>query len=96
MNYFDNLIQKINSEAKKIQKKLQKFTPIFLKISPDENEERIEEIIECSLKNNICGFIVSNTSLGEFQNISGGISGELLKNKSVKMLKKSIKLMPKE
>ena len=38
-------------------------------------------------QNNICGFIVSNTSLGEFQNISGGISGELLKNKSVKMLK---------
>ena len=86
-NYFDNLMVQINSEAKKIQKELQKFTPLFLKISPDENEERIEEIIECSLKNNICGFIVSNTSLGEFQNISGGISGELLKNKSVKILK---------
>ena len=38
------------------------------------------------MKNNISGFIVSNTSLGEFKNITGGISGGLLKDKSVKML----------
>ena len=38
------------------------------------------------MKNNISGFIVSNTTLGEFENISGGISGGLLKDKSVKIL----------
>ncbi len=85
-DYFNKLIFKINSEATKLHENLNKFTPIFLKISPDENEERIEQIIEYSLKNNISGFIVSNTSLGEFKNITGGISGGLLKDKSVKML----------
>ncbi len=85
-NYFDSLIGNINYEASKLQKDLNKFTPLFLKISPDENEERIEEIIECSLRNNISGFIVSNTSLGQFKNIEGGISGELLKAKSIRML----------
>ena len=85
-NYFDSLIGNINFEASKLQKDLNKFTPLFLKISPDENEKRIEEIIECSLRNNISGFIVSNTSLGQFKNIEGGISGELLKAKSIRML----------
>lgn len=85
-DYFNKLIFEINSEATKLHENLNKFTPMFLKISPDENEERIEQIIECSLKNNISGFIVSNTSLGEFKNITGGISGGLLKDKSVKML----------
>ena len=85
-DYFKKLIYEINSEATKLHEDLNKITPIFLKISPDENEERIEQIIEFSLKNNISGFIVSNTSLGEFKNITGGISGGLLKDKSVKML----------
>ena len=85
-DYFSRLIFEINSEATKLYEDLHKFTPLFLKISPDENEERIEEIIESSLKNNISGFIVSNTTLGEFENISGGISGGLLKDKSVKIL----------
>jgi len=85
-DYFRRLIFEINTQATKLFKDLHKFTPLFLKISPDENEERIEEIIESSLKNNISGFIVSNTTLGEFENISGGISGGLLKDKSVKIL----------
>ena len=85
-DYFNKLIFEINSEATKLHEDLHKFTPLFLKISPDENEERIEKIIDCSLKNNISGFIVSNTTLGEFKNISGGISGRLLRDKSLKML----------
>ena len=46
-----------------------------------------------TLSNGFNGFIVSNTTQGEFKGISGGISGELLKQKSLKMLKNCSKLM---
>ena len=60
---------------------------MLLKISPDENEDLIPFIIDTSLKYNISGFIVSNTTYGEKENLKGGISGNFLREKSIKMLK---------
>ena len=36
-----------------------------------------------SLENEISGFIVSNTKYGSYQDMQGGISGNLLKDKSL-------------
>lgn len=67
------------------------ITPILLKLSPDVTN--IEEIYHISCKNNIYGFILTNTTVDkshapkQFRNTKmGGISGKLLQDKSRKML----------
>ncbi len=51
-------------------------------------KKNLEAIISTSISNNFSGFIISNTSQGTFEGITGGISGELLKTKSINLLKK--------
>ena len=74
--------------------KLGTFKPIFLKISPDESHETIENIsnlIESSL---LSGLIVSNTTLDKSsldkskKNLEGGVSGAPLMKKSTEMIEK--------
>ena len=86
-NYLEDLLSKINQRAIELCNKYSKFTPWILKISPDESEYVVPYIIEISLKYNISGFIVSNTTYGMKENMVGGISGSLLKEKSLQMLK---------
>jgi len=86
-NYLEDLLSKINQRAIELCNKYSKFTPLILKISPDESEYVVPYIIEISLKYNISGFIVSNTTYGMKENMVGGISGSLLKEKSLQMLK---------
>ena len=86
-NYLEDLLSKINQRAIELCAKHSKFTPLILKISPDEDENVVPYIIEISLKYNISGFIVSNTTYGKKENMIGGISGSLLKEKSIQMLK---------
>ena len=87
-SYIDNLTKEINTKTKHLEKKYNKKVPIFLKLSPDESNEDTERIIYTSLSNNFSGFIISNTTSGKYQGITGGISGELLKNKSLDMLRR--------
>ena len=74
--------------------KLETFKPIFLKITPDESHETIENIsnlIESSL---LSGLIVSNTTLDKSsldkskKNLEGGVSGAPLMKKSTEMIEK--------
>ena len=81
--YFERMLSEINAEYKKILKKTNKKVPLMLKISPDEDQTNISKIIEVSLENQISGFIVSNTKYGSYQDMQGGISGNLLKDKSL-------------
>ena len=94
--YLENLLSEINKRALKLRAKHSKYTPLILKISPDEEEDVVSSIIEISLKYKIAGFIVANTSYGEEENIKGGISGTMLKDKSLKMLKLVNKLNKKK
>ena len=94
--YLENLLYEINKRALKLRAKYSKYTPLVLKISPDEDEDAVSAIIETSLKYKIAGFIVSNTSYGEEENIKGGISGTVLRDKSIKMLKLVNKLNKKK
>ena len=49
-----------------------------------------------SLSNGISGFILTNTLKGEYLGINGGISGELLKERSNSVLKKVKKIVNNE
>jgi len=67
-------------------------TPIFLKISPDESEETILEILKIHDTLKINGFIVSNTSIDksilEDCSHEGGISGKPLFERSNQLLER--------
>lgn len=95
-DYIEHLTKELTLKANSLQKSHKKDVPIFLKLSPDEEDSNIEKIISTSLINGISGFIVSNTTMGKYKNISGGISGKLLKKKSLNMLKKVTNLLGNE
>ncbi len=95
-SYFFDLINQIHEEYENLVKKYKVEVPLLLKLSPDEDDGNIENLLELSLKNKFSGFIISNTTQGEFMGIKGGISGELLKDKSLNMLKKVNKLLDKD
>ncbi len=86
--FIENLIYKITFEKKRLETKFIKNVPIFIKISPDENDENLFHLIKVCENYGIDGFIVSNTFIGKARGISGGISGGMLKEKSLNMLKK--------
>ena len=83
-----DLTAKINEEASNLKKTFGKKVPILLKLSPDEDDKNLENIVVSASSNGFDGFILTNTMQGERKGISGGISGELLKDKSLNMLKK--------
>jgi dihydroorotate dehydrogenase len=95
-----NLLLSISNKIEKINsiKKL----PIFLKISPDINENDITDIIHIFLKNNLSGLIVSNTTIDksniscEYKNELGGLSGKPLFKKSTELLKEINKYSEKK
>jgi len=95
---------RIEALVKKIQKKqyevdhLQK-KPIFIKISPDLNEDQLRDIALISLANNIDGLILTNTTTLRPNNLlsnskvnHGGLSGKPLFQISNTILKKMYNL----
>ena len=86
--FIERLIYEISSEKKRLEAKFNKSVPIFVKISPDENESSLLNLIRVCEEQGINGFIISNTYKGEALGMSGGISGKMLKEKSLNMLKK--------
>lgn len=72
--------------------KINFLRPVFLKISPDESFELIQNIAEMIESSTLTGLIISNTTLSrdgiqdEDQHIKGGLSGAPLMNKSTKIL----------
>ena len=69
------------------------INPIFIKVSPDESNEIILNIIEAINEYQFDGVIASNTTINkgelnydEDQDISGGLSGKPLFNKSTSLL----------
>ncbi|MDC0466498.1 quinone-dependent dihydroorotate dehydrogenase [Gammaproteobacteria bacterium] len=73
-------------------KKINFLRPVFLKISPDESFELIQNIAEMIESSTLTGLIISNTTLSrdgiqdKDQHIKGGLSGAPLMNKSTKIL----------
>ena len=82
------LLRKITEKKLQLFNLYKKKTPIFLKISPDETDLNLKNIIQVAEKNNFDGFICSNTSAGHNYNVTGGMSGTLLGKKSLEIQKK--------
>ncbi len=88
----ENLSILINAIDKSI-KDLGISKPVFLKISPDESDETISNIITHVENSSFSGIIATNTTIDksmlvneEIKLIDGGLSGEPLMNKSTEKL----------
>ena len=93
-NSLSELLNKLND----LKEKKRIYKPLFVKISPDINDQEISQIIEIIIKYKIEGVIISNTSdnnrsaLSDIQkNERGGLSGLPLKNISTELIKKFYK-----
>ena len=65
-------------------------TPIYVKLSPDLDNDDLQRIYDSFCKFEIDGIIACNTTVkrphGKYNEILGGLSGRLLKDRSVEML----------
>ena len=73
------------------------YKPLLIKISPDEDEQRLVEISKIVLSNEIDGLIATNTTINH-ENLKGkgGMSGKPLFAQSTKVLKLMRKSLGKE
>ena len=91
------LIKKIQAKQSEIEQLLKK--PIFIKISPDLDDEQLRDIALMSLANNVNGLIISNstiqrpeTLISHHKNEIGGLSGKPIFLNSTILLKKMYSL----
>ena len=90
----NELLKIIDKEKKNLNSKI----PIAVKVSPDINDQEIDNICEVLLSNNIEIIIVSNTSDSTRENLKniqghqkGGLSGKPIEKKSTKLIGKFYK-----
>lgn len=82
IDYFDEFINKIVFEHKKLAVKYNKHVPLAIKVSPDESLQDITNIANVALRYKIDAIIATNTSASRFNinekyiNESGGLSGK--------------------
>jgi len=95
----DELISTINNEKKNLNSKI----PIAVKISPDLNQSKIEEVSEILVKNNINAAIISNSTDGNRESLvninkfeKGGLSGKPIEKISNKIINQFYKLIGKK
>tara|TARA_B100000989_G_scaffold282456_1_gene247529 strand:+ start:373 stop:1383 length:1011 start_codon:yes stop_codon:yes gene_type:complete len=86
VDILEDLLLKIKEKQNQLSQTF-KYVPIFVKISPDENEEALKHICKCIIKCNIDGIISSNTTINHNDiNGHGGLSGLPLKDEATKKL----------
>jgi len=93
----ETLITKIQTKKFEIEQLNNK--PIFIKISPDLNDEQLRDIALMALANNVNGLIISNstikrpkTLISSYRNEVGGLSGKPIFLDSTIILKKMYSL----
>jgi dihydroorotate dehydrogenase len=90
-------LRKLIPQLKKINSTKPKKKPILIKISPDLNQDQLDETIDLILSENLDGIIATNTTTSrnnlktnksKIEKIgNGGLSGEPLKNKSTEVIR---------
>merc|ERR1711991_526563 len=97
MGNIENLTKKIIKKKEEIESINKK--PVFIKISPDLNEDQLRDIALISLANNIDGLILTNSTIKRESNLisiykgkKGGLSGKPLYDNSNIILKKMYEL----
>ena len=92
----ENLLKPIKERQIELTKE-HGYKPLLLKISPDNNEEGLEDIYETILRFSIDGLICTNTTVNHNHfSGSGGLSGEPLMEISTAILKKARKYLGDE
>ncbi len=93
----ETLVKKIQKKQSEIEQLVNK--PIFIKISPDLDDEQLRDIALMSLANNVNGLIISNSTLqrpdtliSNYKNEVGGLSGKPIFLNSTILLKKMYSL----
>jgi dihydroorotate dehydrogenase len=97
--YLDEFLSAIIEKKNQLKNISKLNRPILLKIAPDLTIYQQEKIVEISLKNQIDGLIISNTTIDRNFNLqnsqqheAGGLSGKPLFEKSNQVLKNFYKL----
>ena len=76
------------------------YRPIIVKISPDWEEEEVDQILEIVDKNKLDGIVATNTTQsreginGRFAHLKGGLSGQPLKQRSTEVIRYIHRQMP--
>ena len=84
--FLNDLLVKIK-EKQRLLTKSYDYVPVFVKISPDENDQALEEICKSIIKYKIDGIITSNTTVDHNdKNGYGGLSGLPLRDKATEKL----------
>ena len=86
------LMEKISQKKAQLIDMHKQTIPIFVKLSPDESDDNLKNIIYISEKNCIDGFICCNTTIEHSYPNSGGMSGAMLSWKAENLLKKVAKI----
>ena len=80
--FFRDLLGSIKDKQNKLSESYE-YVPVFIKISPDENLENLENICKSILQYEIDGIIASNTTvIHNHKNGYGGLSGSPLRKKA--------------
>ena len=91
--YLDSLLKKLKRKQTELSKKCG-YKPLYIKLSPDEEPHKLEEICEIILNNNIDGIVCCNTTVQHNdKNGQGGLSGSPLTGKALKSLKQVRKVV---
>lgn len=71
--------------------------PVLLKLSPDLDEDQLQEALEVSIETGVDGFVLTNTTLARPDGIpfppEGGLSGAPLKKASTETLRKTLQIL---
>ena len=96
-------LEKLLIKINEIRKESNFKKSFLIKISPDLDESSINNIVDLSLKNNINGIILTNTSdknrdklIDNQKNEKGGLSGQPIKDLSTKIIKKFYKKLDRK
>ncbi len=84
--FLNDLLVKIKDKQRLLSKSYD-YVPVFVKISPDEDDRALEEICKSIIEYEIDGIITSNTTVNHNdKNGYGGLSGLPLRDKAIEKL----------
>ena len=93
-----NQLQDLLSALNKTKRENKTNIPLLLKVSPDIKENHISEIASLAIKNDISAIILTNTTIGNRENLAsenkkeeGGLSGEPIQELSTNIIKQFYK-----
>lgn len=82
---FDFLLDKVKQKQIELAKN-NKYKPLLVKVSPDEDVDQIHQICNSIKEHSIDGIICTNTSVDHNHKMQGGLSGRPLADRSTKVL----------